>query len=178
MSVSSAGGFDQARGSAIALALRPILDERRKLRFGLHTQKLLQRSALCENFRQAPAKQIVEQETWRTGRANASNKSLLSDVESVAGEGNGCVSVRVSKVIDTTKDCLSIGIARTDHTSVLSAGQDHPFVHSQEMSELIGPLPPQWLVDLFGACNPSVAPSLPISHPPDTFPARNTPCGR
>ena len=151
--VSGAGGFDQARASPTPLAGIPILDERRKLRFGLHTQKLLQRSALCENFRQTPAKQIVEQETWRTGRANASNKSLLSDVESVAGEGNGCVSVRVSKVIDATEDRLPIRISRTDHTKVLSFGQDHPVVHSQEVSELIGQPPPQWFVNLFAARN-------------------------
>ena|SRR5439155_1425815 len=106
MSVSSAGGFDEACGFATVLARRPILDERMKLRFGLHAQKLLQRSAFCENFRQASAKQIVEQETWRTRRANASNISLLSDVEAVAGEGNGCVSVRVGKVIDATEDRL------------------------------------------------------------------------
>ena len=42
---------------------------------------------------------------------------------------------------------------RPDHTVELSVGQDHPFVDSQEVSELIGPPPPQWLVDLFGACN-------------------------
>src|SRR5438552_17975727 len=153
MSVSSAGGFDEACGFATVLARRPILDERMKLRFGLHAQKLLQRSAFCENFRQASAKQIVEQETWRTRRANASNISLLSDVEAVAGEGNGCVSVRVGKVIDATEDRLSIGISRRDDAFVLCGGQDHPFVHAQEMSELIGPLPPQWLVDLFGPCN-------------------------
>src|SRR5437762_4585014 len=151
MSVSSAGGFDEACGFATVLARRPILDERMKLRFGLHAQKLLQRSAFCENFRQASAKQIVEQETWRTRRANASNISLLSDVEAVAGEGNGCVSVRVGKVIDATEDRLSIGISRSDHTVVLCVGQDHACVHAQEVSELIGSPPSQWLVDLLGA---------------------------
>src|SRR5205823_14787608 len=99
MSVSSAGGFDQARGSAIALALRPIFDERMKLRFGQHPQKLVQASALCENCLQGPSEQSVELETRRTRRANASNIALLSDVKPVAREGNGCVSVGVSKII-------------------------------------------------------------------------------
>src|SRR5205809_8084969 len=178
MSVSSAGGFDEACGFATVLARRPILDERMKLRFGLHAQKLLQRSAFCENFRQASAKQIVEQETWRTRRANASNISLLSDVEAVAGEGNGCVSVRVGKVIDATEDDFSVGISRRcpDYTVVLCVGEDHAFVDPEDVSELIGPPPPQWLVDLFGPCDlpwRQVRPSwILLTHVrPETIPA-------
>jgi len=34
---------------------------------------------------------------------------------------------------------------------VLQVGQDHACVHAQEVSELIGPRPSQWLVDLFRA---------------------------
>jgi hypothetical protein len=93
VSVSRAGGFDEACGFPTHLALIRILDELRKLRFGFHAQKLLQESALCGNFRQAPAKQTIELETRRTVRANASKISLPSDVKPVAGEGNGCVSV-------------------------------------------------------------------------------------
>ena len=46
------------------------------------------------------------------------------------------------------------GISRRnpDQTLVLCGRQDHACVHAQEMSELIGPSPPQWLVDLFGLC--------------------------
>src|SRR5438094_4244074 len=142
MSVSSAVGFNEACGSATLLAELPIFDELRKLRFGQHPQKLVQASALCENFFQAPLEQSVELETRRTGRANASNISLLSDVKPVAGEGNGCVSVRVGKVIDATEDDFSVGISRRcpDQTLVLCRRQDHPFVHAQEVSDLIGPL--------------------------------------
>src|SRR5207248_8190576 len=109
-------------------------------------------SALCENCLQGPAKQLVELETRRTGRANTSNISLLSDVKPVAGKGNGCVSVRVSKVIDATEDRLSVWRSRRcpDHTLVLCVGQDHALVHAQKVSELVGPPPSQWLVDLFG----------------------------
>jgi hypothetical protein len=112
LSVTRAGGFDEACGFATVLARLRILDELRKLRFGHESQKLVQASALCENCFQAPSEQSVEFETGRTGRANASNVSLLSDVEPVAREGNGCVSVRVSKVIDATEDNLPGRISR------------------------------------------------------------------
>ena len=155
MSVSSAVGFNEACGSATLLAELPIFDELRKLRFGQHPQKLVQASALCENFFQAPLEQSVELEARRTGRANASNISLISDVEPVAGEGNGCVSVRVGKVIDATEDDFSVGISRRcpDYTVVLCVGEDHALVDPEDVSELIGPPPPQWLVDLFGPCD-------------------------
>src|SRR5207244_9794336 len=85
------------------------------------------------------------------GRANASNISLLSNVKTVAREGNGCVSVGVSKVIDATEDDLSVVISRRypDQAVVLCVSQDHTCVHAQEVSELVGPPPPQWLVDIF-----------------------------
>jgi hypothetical protein len=125
-----------------------IFDELRKLRFGHHPQKLVQAMALCENFFQAPLEQSVEFETWRIGRANASNISLLSDVKPVTGEGNRCVSVRVSKIIDATEDDFSVGISRRcpDYTVVLCVGQDHAFVDPEDVSELIGPPSSQWLV--------------------------------
>jgi len=122
--VSRAGGFDQACGFATALAGLPIFDELRKLRFGQDSQKLIEASALCENCLQGPPEQSVEFETRRTGRANASNISLISDVEPVAGEGNGCVSVRVGKIIDATEDDFSVGISRRspDYTAILFGG--------------------------------------------------------
>ena len=120
-SASRAGGFDEACGFAALLAGIRIFDELKKRRFGHHAQKLVQASALCENCLEAPPEQSVELETRRTGRADASNISLLSDVKPVAGKGNGCVSVRISKVIDATEDRLSVWGSRRypDYTVVL-----------------------------------------------------------
>jgi hypothetical protein len=110
--VSRAAGFDEARGFATLLAGIRIFDELKERSFGLDSQKLLQESAFCGNFRQAPAKQTIELETRRPGCANAPNISLISHVKPVAGEGNSCVSARVSKIIDTTEDDLSVVISR------------------------------------------------------------------
>ena len=119
-SASRAGGFDEACGFAALLAGIRIFDELKKRRFGHDAEKLLEASALCENFLQAPPEQSVELETRRTGRADASNISLLSDVKPVAGEWNGCVSVRVGKIIDATEDRLAVRRSRRypDHTVV------------------------------------------------------------
>jgi hypothetical protein len=120
-SASRAGGFDEARGFATLLAGIRIFDELKQWRLGHHAQKLLEASALCENLHQASREQSVELETRRTGRANASNISLLSDIKPVAGERNGGVSVRVGKVKKATKDRLAVRRSRRypDHTVVL-----------------------------------------------------------
>jgi hypothetical protein len=51
---SRAGGFNEAGGLATFLAEIRIFDELKKRCFGHHAQKLLEASALCENFLQAP----------------------------------------------------------------------------------------------------------------------------
>ena len=131
-SASRAGGFDEACGFAALLAGIRIFDELKKRRFGHHAQKLLEASALCENFLQAPPEQSVEVETRRTWRADASNISLLSDVKPVAGEWNGRVPVRVGKVIDATEDRFAVWRSRRypDQAVVLCVSQDHACVHA------------------------------------------------
>ncbi len=103
-SFSGAVGFHDARGFPTPLAWKRIYEELAKRRFGFHAQKLLQESALDGNFLQGPREQSVELETGRIGRAIASNISLLIDGQPVAGEGNGCGSVRVGKVLNADED--------------------------------------------------------------------------
>jgi len=150
-SISDAVGFDDARRFVAVLAREAARDEAKKRRLIQQAQKLLQESALDRNFLKWAHEQRVDVETGRIRRANASNISLLSNVKPVAREGNGCVSVGVSKVIDATEDDLSVVISRryADQAVVLCVSQDHTCVHAKEVSELVGPPPPQWLVDIF-----------------------------
>ena len=61
------------------------------------------------------------------------------------------MSVRIGKVIDATEDRLAVRRSRRypDHTVVFYVSQDHTGVHAKEVSELVGPPPSQWLVDVF-----------------------------
>jgi hypothetical protein len=86
------------------LAREATWDEAKKRRLTFHAQKLLQESALDGNFLKGPREQGVDVETGRIRRANASNISLLIDVQPVTGEGNGCVTLRVGEVLNATEE--------------------------------------------------------------------------
>src|SRR6266513_6234079 len=107
-SFSGADGFDDARAFRTLLAQKRISEELAKRRFSFHVQKLLQPSALEGNFLQGSRDQSVELETGRIGRASASNISLLTAGQPIAGKGNVRVSLRVGKVINADEDNLLV----------------------------------------------------------------------
>ena len=145
-----ADGFDDAYRLCIALARITIVDEVQKRRFAHHAVQLHLPSALEGNFLQRPREQIIEGETWRLRRANALNVPLVSDGQPVTRKGNVGVSVRVGEVIYATKDRLLVLISGRcpDRTLIFRIGQNHACVNAQESSEPVGPINPQWFVNL------------------------------
>src|SRR5438067_5107243 len=142
-SFSYADSFDNARGFVTLLACEATWDEAKKRRLTYQAQKLLQESALDRNFLKGPREQLVDRETGRIRRANASNISLLVDVQPVTGERNGCVSLGVGEVSNALEERLLVWssfLRRANQTAVLFLGQDHAFINAQSSSELRGAL--------------------------------------
>src|SRR6266436_5036505 len=138
-SFSYADSFDNARGFVTLLACEATWDEAKKRRLTYQAQKLLQESALDRNFLKGPREQLVDRETGRIRRANASNISLLIDVQPVTGEGNGCVSVGVGEVSNALEERLLVWSSLSGYpnqTAVLFLGQDHAVINPQSSSEL------------------------------------------
>ena len=136
-------GFDNARRFVPVLACEATRDQPQKRRLIQQAQKLLQKSALERNLLKWPHEQRIDVEAGRIWRANASNISLLIDVEAVAGKGNSCISFRVGELSNALKERLLVwsSVPRcADQTAVLFLGQDHTFIHAQSSSQLRSPL--------------------------------------
>src|SRR5262245_59942031 len=82
-SFSDAIGFDDARRFVSVLACEAAWDEAKKRRLIQQAEKLVQKSALERNLLKRPDDQRVDVETGRVRRANASNISLVINVEPV-----------------------------------------------------------------------------------------------
>src|SRR5437879_5572954 len=109
------------------LAREASWDEAQKRRLIYHAQKLLQKTALNGNFLKRPHEQRVDVETGRIRRANASNISLLIDVQPVTGKGNGRVTLRVGELLNATEERLLVWSSRRcpNQTAVLFLGENH-----------------------------------------------------
>ncbi len=142
-SFSYAVGFDNARRFVAVLAGEATRDQAKKRRLIQQAQKLLQESALDRNLLKRPHQQRIYIETGSIRRANASNISLLVDVQPVTGEGDGCISFRVGELSNTKEERLLVwsSVPRcSNQTAILFLGQDHAFIHAQISGELRSPL--------------------------------------
>ena len=125
------------------LACETAWDEAKKRRLIQQAEKLGQESAFKRNLFKRPNEQRIYVETRRIRRANASNVSVIIDVQPVAGEGNGGIAFRICKLSNAKKECLLVvGSAPgcSNQTTVLFLGEDHAFIDAQSLSQLRGPL--------------------------------------
>ena len=97
------------------------------------------RVAICSN---GPSEQRIDVETGRIRRANASNISLVIDVQPVTGEGNGSISFRVSELSNAMEERLLVwsSVPRySNQTAVLFLGENHAVIHTQKLEPAARP---------------------------------------
>ena len=138
-SFSDAIGFDNARRFVSVLAREATWNQAKKWRLIQQAEKLLQKAALDSNLLKWPHEQRIDVEAGRIRRANASNISLLIDVQPVTGEGDGCISFRVGELSNAKEERLLVWSSVpkcSNQTTVFFLGENHAFIDAESLSQL------------------------------------------